>query len=283
MIWFREAAAQQARGRLQVALHGCGRCSTILETALNDDGIRARVIDRVDPERINTGTDRSILVLGSDGEDPIATLDAAVRSEAWEAIVFLTESRNPRDAMRALDHGAHDVLSPPHSASAIRLRAEVVRRRFSGWWNRIAHPAVEEVMTFDLRTVKPPCKDGLGLGRSKRTRVRTLRTSGCGKWRCRLPIHPPQGHLGCPSGERGRSRCHGASAPSEAGARHCRAPYHHHGTGNRLSVGAQCVRADVGGFAVGSRWISTEARQVHALTDFGVDNEAVIRHDSTLE
>jgi len=94
-------------------------------------------------EAMRGSADRSILIVGSEGQDPYGTLDRAVRSEAWEAIVFLAETGDPQDALRALDHGAHDVVSPPHSVSAIRLRAEVLRRRFRGWWDRAADTPVE--------------------------------------------------------------------------------------------------------------------------------------------
>ena len=61
--------------------------------------------------------------------DPYTFLHRLRRVDQEVGVLFLSEAADRSVAMQALMHGADDVLPPPHSVTAILLRAQVVASR----------------------------------------------------------------------------------------------------------------------------------------------------------
>lgn len=112
-------------------LAGYGPSTTNLALALADADIEIlafesyatalKEIYRLEPEAILVGqTERA--------GDVFHFLSRVGRVE-WETVVlFLADYADPDRVNRALEHGVHDVVCPPHSVASILLRLHVTRR-----------------------------------------------------------------------------------------------------------------------------------------------------------
>jgi two-component system, OmpR family, response regulator ResD len=71
-----------------------------------------------------------LMVVGQESIwDPFAFLSHVREARPDAMILFLAPTNDPGPAMRALTHGADDVVAPPHSLSAVLLRAHLTRSR----------------------------------------------------------------------------------------------------------------------------------------------------------
>jgi two-component system phosphate regulon response regulator OmpR len=124
---------------ISTVLVGCGRVTHALGGALEKEGVRAFGFERAEyaldeirrfpPSLVIVGTAIADL-------DPYSFLGELRRLDDQVGVLFLSEAADRGVAMQALMHGADDVLPPPHSVSAILLRAQVVTAR-----NRLAPEA----------------------------------------------------------------------------------------------------------------------------------------------
>ena len=117
---------------LSTLLVGCGRVTHALGAALEEEGVRAYGFERSEyaldeikrfpPSLVIVGTAIADL-------DPYTFLQELRRVDPEVGVLFLSEAADRAVAMQALMHGADDVLPPPHSVTAILLRAQVVASR----------------------------------------------------------------------------------------------------------------------------------------------------------
>lgn len=127
--WDEPADGEEA---IKAVLVGCGRITHALGGALEEEGVRASGFERsmhaLDEVRHFPPT---LVVVGSSIQDcdPFDFLDELRGLDADVCLLFLAD-RSDRDmAVAALGRGADDVLPPPHSVSAILLRAQVLLTR----------------------------------------------------------------------------------------------------------------------------------------------------------
>lgn len=117
-------------GRDLVVLAGYGRSTASLAAALADAGLQALAFEAYDAAFREAKRLEPELILVEDTEEGGDVLHflSRVGWVEWETLVlFLASQTDPEIVSRALEHGAHDVLSPPHSVAAILLRLHVSR------------------------------------------------------------------------------------------------------------------------------------------------------------
>lgn len=118
-------------GRDLAILAGYGRSTPSLAVALADAGFQVLAFESYDTarERILQLEPELVLVGHADeAGDPFLFVSQVSRAEIETTIIFLSDHVDPDVATRALEHGAHDVVVPPHSVASILLRLHVSRR-----------------------------------------------------------------------------------------------------------------------------------------------------------
>jgi two-component system, OmpR family, response regulator MtrA len=111
-------------------LHRLGRLSTSFASGLEAEGISTFASDSIEDAVSLSALHRPDLILISvAGPDGLGSLARdLLRQSPHASILALVESTDPSLAIRALEAGAHDVVSPPHTVATVLLRAHVLRR-----------------------------------------------------------------------------------------------------------------------------------------------------------
>lgn len=118
-------------GRDLVVLAGYGRSAPSLAVALADTGMQVLAFEsyvsaldeahRLEPELILAGH--------AEERDDVFRFLAGLAGVEWDTtVLFLADSADPDLVNGALEHGADDVVCPPHSVASILLRLHVSRR-----------------------------------------------------------------------------------------------------------------------------------------------------------
>lgn len=119
-------------GQDLAVLTGYGRHARGLALALADTGMQVLVFESHARAAEQMHRLRPELILA--GEDPTAGdvfgfLSVADRVDWATVVVLLADRADPDLVARALEHGAHDVVCPPHSVTSITTRLQVARGR----------------------------------------------------------------------------------------------------------------------------------------------------------
>lgn len=125
-------SAREAWGRpvdrTTVLLLGLGRLGRIFASSLETEQVKVRA--SLDGTRAYELTQRAapdLVVVGTSGAtDAVHLVSEVRRARPGAVILYLTPSADPSDAIPALQHGADDVVCPPHSLSQVMLRARLV-------------------------------------------------------------------------------------------------------------------------------------------------------------
>ncbi len=142
----RSVAAERSRearpgASISTVLVGCGRLTHTLGLALEEEGVRAYGFERSVHALDEVSRFPPTLVVvgaGITDQDPFDFLTELREMNPDLSVLFLADRADRQLATEALMRGADDVLPPPHSVSAILLRAHVLANR-----QRIAPPATE--------------------------------------------------------------------------------------------------------------------------------------------
>ncbi|MHC4709248.1 MAG: response regulator transcription factor [Planctomycetota bacterium] len=124
---------------ISTVLVGCGRLTHALGLALEEEGVRAYGFERsVHALDEVSRFPPTFVVVGTwiTDQDPFDFLAKLRGMNPEMGVLFLADRADRQLATEALMRGADDVLPPPHSVSAILLRAQVLANR-----QRIAPPA----------------------------------------------------------------------------------------------------------------------------------------------
>lgn len=114
-------------------LVGCGRGGQPLAGALSQRGFRSALVESLAEARRELRSWAPDLVVvgeGLQGSDAVSSLPHIAAEGSGSPLLFLADRWDRELAMRALEHGADDVVVPPHSVSAILLRYHLVGSRF---------------------------------------------------------------------------------------------------------------------------------------------------------
>jgi two-component system, OmpR family, response regulator MtrA len=127
--------SEQLTGRVFCLLVGCGRHAAALQGALRGEGFDPAAVDSLAAARTqlrSRAPDLLVVGEGMQDADPVASLPDLAAEASGSPLLFLAD-RNDRDlAVQALEHGADDVVVPPHSVAAILLRYHLVGSRLAG-------------------------------------------------------------------------------------------------------------------------------------------------------
>lgn len=133
----RSVVAEQRRearpgASISTVLVGCGRLTHALGLALEEEGVRAYGFERsVHALDEISRFPPTLVVVGTwiTDQDPFDFLMRLRGMNPEIGVLFLADRADRQLATEALMRGADDVLPPPHSVSAILLRAHVLANR----------------------------------------------------------------------------------------------------------------------------------------------------------
>lgn len=114
-------------------LTGYGRGTESLAVALDDAGLRVRTSETYAPALDAIEDFRPVLILAGQAQgagDLLHFLSRAGRLGSEAVMLVLADRSDPGLVNEALEHGAHDLVCPPHSVASILLRLHVSRRKF---------------------------------------------------------------------------------------------------------------------------------------------------------
>lgn len=118
-------------GTGSILLVGLDRLAPPFVAGFESDGIRTYAAENIEEgleltERLRPG----LIVVGQECVwDPFTFLSQARNAHNHALILYLAPSNAPGPALKAVSHGADDVIPPPHSVATILLRAQLVRHR----------------------------------------------------------------------------------------------------------------------------------------------------------
>lgn len=118
-------------GRKLAILAGYGRSTSSLAVALADADFQVLAFESYEAalEEIRLLAPELVLVgQAEDAVEPMFFLSRVSRAGIDTTIIFLSDHADPDVVTQALEHGAHDVVAPPHSVASILLRLHVSRR-----------------------------------------------------------------------------------------------------------------------------------------------------------